>query len=460
MAMPAVFQTKIEGANNWLWDTDMKSMPLWEKATLSALRISYAVIRDLRDGQLSLRAMSLVYTTVIAIVPFLALIFSVLKGFGLHNQVEPALLDALADLGDKRFDIVSNVMGFIDNVKVGVLGALGFALLIYTVISMMQKIEHSFNYTWQIKRGRTMSQRFRDYLSVIFVGPLLIFLSAAITTSANTSIAVTYIEAIPFGSSFVSLVSTLIPYLIMSFGFAFIYMFLPNTQVNLLSAFIGGSVTAIIWKVMGWGVSTFIANSASSMAIYSAFASVLILMIWMYIGWLVLLIGASVSFYFQNPQYILVRRDNIRLSGESHEKLAVGLLYLICQNYQRQLPAWTAELLGQKLKVALHIVDDMIDFFVSQEYVVRAGEQPALLYPKKPAEQIEIRRVLRQVRELQNDNQVSEQVKLELPIAQLFDDFRYAVDKQFGSKTIKDLIDGDDVTNNDRQTNNPSSSND
>ena len=88
--------------------------------------------------------MSLVYTTVIAIVPLIAIVFSVLKGFGLHEQVEPALLDALSDLGDKRFDIVNSVMGFINNVNVGVLGSLGFAILLFSVISMMQKIERAF----------------------------------------------------------------------------------------------------------------------------------------------------------------------------------------------------------------------------------------------------------------------------------------------------------------------------
>ena len=149
-----VLQQNIQRINYWLWDTNINEAALWQRTIIKFFQIMYAVIRDLRDGQLSLRAMSLVYTTVIAIVPLLALSFSVLKGFGLHNEVEPALLEALVSLGDKRFDIVSNVMGFIDNIKVGVLGAVGFALLIYSVISMMHKIENSFNYTWQIKRDR------------------------------------------------------------------------------------------------------------------------------------------------------------------------------------------------------------------------------------------------------------------------------------------------------------------
>lgn len=443
MARPNSIRENIDVAEHWLWQTDLTSVPVWQRLALQALRIVYAVVRDLRDGQLSLRAMSLVYTTVIAIVPLLALCFSVLKGFGLHNQVEPALLETLQDLGDKRFDIVANIMGFIDNIKVGVLGAVGFALLIYSVIAMMHKIERSFNYTWQIKRGRTLSQRFRDYLSVIFVAPLMIFLSAAITTSANTNAAMVFIEALPFGASFVGVISMIIPYLIMSFGFAFIYMFLPNTQVNLGAAFVGGSVTAITWKIMGWGVATFIANSATNIAIYSAFASVIILMVWMYVGWLVLLIGASVSFYFQNPQYIQVRGDAMSLRGENHEQFAISVLYLICQHYKHGLPAWSAESLGLRLQVAPHITDDMIAFLCRRDYIVLAGEQGTLLYPKKPTEQMVIKQLFSDIRQFQAGTTATIHFKLEQPVDQLFIEYRAAIDRQFGDKTLKDLLASD-----------------
>ena len=286
-----------------------------------------------------------------------------------------------------------------------------------------------------------MSQRFRDYLSVVFIAPLMIFLSAAITTSANTSFVMEYIEKLPAGSSFVAFSSDLIPYLIMSMGFAFIYLFLPNTQVRFLPAFVGGLVTAIIWKVMGWGVSTFIANSASNIAIYSAFASVIILMVWMYIGWLVLLVGASVSFYFQNPQYILVRRDSMQLNGENAESLALSLMYLIGLHYHKSMPAWDVDRLGQRLRVPPHLVEDMLDFLVSQSYVVRTGEGCEEIYPAQPMEQLLVRDLLRCVRELSLNGERPRDIRGELPVASVLDEMRAAIEQRFGDKTLKDLID-------------------
>lgn len=138
-------QKQKESFENWLWSETAGKDSLPVAVLVKALRITIAVFRDLRDGHVSMRAMSLVYTTVIAIVPMIALVFSVLKGFGLHNRVRPALLEALSDLGEKRFDIVDRVMEFIDNVNVGVLGSVGFAILLYSVISMMHKIEAAFN---------------------------------------------------------------------------------------------------------------------------------------------------------------------------------------------------------------------------------------------------------------------------------------------------------------------------
>ncbi|RKZ76850.1 MAG: hypothetical protein DRQ57_02255 [Gammaproteobacteria bacterium] len=130
---------------------------VWAKNVLSSykrtgltrtLRTIHAVLRDLTHGQLSLQAMSLVYTTLLSLVPLLAVSFSMLKGLGVHNQIEPLMLNFLAPLGEKGVEITARVIGFVENVNVGVLGSLGIVFLLYTVISLIYKIETVFNFTW------------------------------------------------------------------------------------------------------------------------------------------------------------------------------------------------------------------------------------------------------------------------------------------------------------------------
>lgn len=365
---------------HWIWsdpagDVAGRQVLLFIKRII---RIAVAIGRDLGDGQLSMRAMSLVYTTVIAVVPLLALSFSVLKGFGLHQRVEPALLEALVDIGDKRYQIVSTVMGYIDNVNIGVLGSIGFAVLIFSVISMMQKIETAFNYAWQVRRARAMAQRFRDYLSVIFVGPLLIMLSAAVTASFNTSVAIDYFVALPMGRTILGLFGELLPFFMMSLGFALAYMFLPNTKVSLKAAIVGGMVTTVFWKIMGWGVANFVANSASHIAIYSAFASVIILMVWLYLCWLVLLTGASVAFYVQNPKYLRHAKSEQIVSAASREKLALNILYLVASQFNRGDKAWTANRLAEKLETPEFVIDELLLELVDLGYILKIQDDEAI----------------------------------------------------------------------------------
>jgi membrane protein len=162
-----IFSTKRSNYQEWLWQKNKKSEHHIFRLLRPFLQILNAVIEDIKEGQLRLRAMSLVYTTVISLVPLFAISFSVLKGLGAHNKIKPMILGMLEPLGEKRFEIADKLLGFIDNIQVGILGALGVVILVYTVIGMMQKIEHAFNYVWHVSSHRSFGQRFSDYLSVL-----------------------------------------------------------------------------------------------------------------------------------------------------------------------------------------------------------------------------------------------------------------------------------------------------
>ena len=161
--------------NELIWETDVSTLPLWKRPMLHLVRFLYVLGRDLLEGQLTLRAMSLVYTTLLSLVPLLAISFSVLKAFGVHNQMEPFLFQFLAPLGDKGLELGREIIGFVENVKVGVLGSLGLGMLVYTVISLLHKIELSFNFIWRVNQARSIAQRFTEYLSVLVIGPFLVF---------------------------------------------------------------------------------------------------------------------------------------------------------------------------------------------------------------------------------------------------------------------------------------------
>ena len=381
------FKTRLLGA-------DISRMHWSQRVSLMIARIIYALGRDLKQGQLSLRAMSLVYTTLITLVPMLAISFSVLKGFGVHNRIEPFVKRMLEGLGPEQAEQVANrIITFVDNIEVGVLGAVGLGLLIYVVINLMQKVEAAFNDIWRVGQHRTMAQRFSDYLSVLLVGPLLIFLSAGITTSVRNTDVVAYIAEIGVLGPAFDMLGFLVPWLILALAFTFIYIFMPNTKVRFTPALIGGIIAALIWKIMGWIFSSFIAGSASYVAIYAAFATLIVFMIWLYLSWLVILIGATIAFYIQNPRYVCISREPVTLSSRMHAGLGLGALALIAQVHYERRGAWTLEQLTRYFNVTVVVMQKVMDALV-QGNIVLISRQEGTYHPACPFERTTIAEVL------------------------------------------------------------------
>lgn len=374
---------KTHSCINHILEAETKDMPLPQRFAVRALQILYASLRDLADGQLSLQAMSLVYTTLITLVPLLAISFSVLKGFGVHNQIEPFLLNFLQGLGpDKSAEVTQRVIGFVDNIKVGVLGAVGLALLIYAVIALMQKIEAAFNYIWRVGQDRTLAQRFSDYLSVLLMGPLLIFLSAGITGTARHSEFIQNLIAHSAMGTVLEIASLFIPWLVMALGMSFVYIYMPNTKVKITAAFAGASVTALLWKVMSFIFSSFIASSANYVAIYAAFATLIVLMIWLYATWLIVLVGANVGFYVQYPRYLRVSREALILTPHLIMKLGLNALSLIAKAHYNGGTPVTIDVLSQKLKAPILAVQNVMALLESGGIVTTSSakaEQPYYL---------------------------------------------------------------------------------
>ncbi len=384
-------------SHHWLWNKDKTSEPRLLTLLRHFLQIVSALIADLREGQLSLRAMSLVYTTVISLVPLFAISFSVLKGLGAHNQIKPFLLSTLEPLGEKRFEITEKIIGFVDNIQVGVLGALGIIILVYTVIGMMQKIEHAFNYVWHVSKSRTLGQRFSDYLSVLLVGPLLIFLSAGMTTSARSHAVVERLSGFPFIDELLTLVGIVIPYLILAGAFTFLYSFVPNTRVRLGAAFIGGLMTAFIWKMMGWGFATFVANSANQTAIYSAFATIIVFMVWIYLVWLVLLIGSSIGFYWQFPEYRRIRHSHVNIGPAMKEAIAIQIMQETAKRFAAHEKPPTTGHLAELCHQPQQAIEEMVGYLKSGG-LLTLEEQTHGFLPARPLAHISLYDIIRTTR--------------------------------------------------------------
>ncbi|HDP88688.1 MAG TPA: YihY family inner membrane protein [Thioalkalivibrio sp.] len=382
-----------------LWSIRLARLRWWQAWPLAVLRTLIVIGRDLADGQLNLRAMSLVYTTLLSLVPMLAVSFSVLKAFGVHNQVEPLLHEFLAPLGPKSVEIVEYVVGFVENMKVGVLGAIGIGFLIYTTIALMQKIETALNYTWHVKKLRPLSQRFSNYLSVILVGPVLVFTALGMTASImGTDLVVTLSQIEPFGT-LIQFVTKLVPYALVILAFTFIYVFIPNTRVHVSAAVVGGLVAGILWQTTGWVFAAFVVGSAKYTAIYSAFATLIMFMLWLYLTWLILLVGASIAFYVQFPNYLTLSRAELRLSSRVRERVALHIMQRVGRSHYESGPRWSGARLAEDLGLPMELVEPVLAMLEQEGLLVENCDEDEPVYlPGRPLDTTPVRDVLQAVR--------------------------------------------------------------
>lgn len=359
---------------DWTWGSNPEDQGPVRRWCVLTVRLLYVVIRDITDGQITLRAMGLVYTTLLSLVPLLAITFSMLKAFGIHDVMRPALMRFLAPLGAQAERIADMVIGFVDNIEVGVLGVIGLVLLLYAVISLIQKVEAACNHIWQVGRPRSMSRRFSEYLSVLVVGPLLIVAAGSMTASVTSNALVQHILSIePFGTTLL-LLSKLLPYLLWTAGFTFLFLFMPNTRVRLRPAVAGGLVSGVLWQTASLAFAAFASAGGKYNAIYAGFAILIFLLIWLYISWLIMLLGCRVAFLIQHPEQLRRGEYPPRAGAEREETLALLIMGLIAQAYVDHETPWRPEQLTQYLRAVPAHVYTIIDRLLEARVLVETDD--------------------------------------------------------------------------------------
>jgi membrane protein len=425
-----------------IWGKQTPERPRWQQDVLRLVRTVLVLARDLALGQLTLRAMSLVYTTLLSIVPLLALSFSVLKAFGVNNQIQPMLLKLLEPLGEQGAEVATRITEFIQNMNVGVLGAVGLALLLYTAISLVQKIEESLNYIWHLPQPRRLGERFSRYLSVLMVGPILVFSALGITATVMNIETVRQLLAVQALGQTVQMASRLVPYLLVIAAFTFVYFYIPNTRVRMVPALIGGAIGGIVWQTSGWLFAVFVASSGQYAAIYSSFAILVLFMIWLYVSWLVLLFGASVAFYTQHPEYLYLGSGEPRLSNRVREQLALSVMSWVAGRFVAGQPAISLPEFTQLLRMPMHVLATVVTALQDNELLLQTADDPPLFLPARDPSLISVAQVLDAIRCAGEARFFSpDELPTPAPVGQVLDQMRSAVEAALGTVSLRDLAD-------------------
>ena len=375
MTRPAdIFPSLHLRIEHWLFDLpeSLGGRPLRMVAT--PLRYLYALLRDLARGDLGLRAMSLVYSTLFAIVPVVAVAFSVLKAFGFHRELEPVLYEFLRPLGAQAGEFTAKIMEFVDNVQGTLLGTVGFVFLLFTVFGMIQKVEEALNFVWHVERPRSIARRMTEYVVVMLVVPALSVFAMVTLASFEASEVVAKLSGLATGSADGSERSSLAPYAITIALFAFVYVYMPNTRVRPWPAAAGALFGGLLWAAVGALFTRIVVYSAKAAIVYAGFAVVLLFLLWLHVSWLIVLLGAQLSFYVQHPEHLRTGHADIPMTGALRERLAISVMFLLGERFIDGGARWTVNTLADRLDVPATVLGEVVSDLEAHDLVLTAED--------------------------------------------------------------------------------------
>ncbi len=339
-----IFQRGFKFVTEDIWWLEISSLSRARRAAVKAVKFIFIVVKGFWGDNCALRSAGLTYATLLSLVPLLAFAFALASGFQAPMATLKTFIVDKVALGNE--EIGTYIFSFVSNINATTMGITSLAILLFTVISVMGNIEASFNHIWGVRKSRTVWRKFSDYLSVLIVSPLLITAGVGVGGALHSNRVVTHLLAFPIFHTVIWAGLKLMPWISVCLGFAFLYIFMPNTRVKLKSALIGGLVGGFIWQSALWGYLNFQVGFVKYARIYGAMAQFPITLVWIYFSWMIVLLGAEVTFAFQNLNTYRREGESLSLSWAYQELVGLNIIILIARAFQRGEGTRTAEKLA------------------------------------------------------------------------------------------------------------------
>ena len=329
---------------------------------ITQLRTFLLAYRGFDEDKCQLRASALTYYSLLSIVPVLAMVFGIAKGFGFQHRLEDLLLERMHGQEEVVTRIIVFSQSLLENTQGGLIAGLGVAFLFWTVINVLSNIEVAFNEIWGVQKQRSWTRKFSDYLALMLIAPLLLLISSSATvliTGKVTSL-VQHLQFLGFFGDVILWLLAILPFAVMWVLFVFLYIFMPNTKVEFPSALIGGILGGTIYQVVQWVYITFQINVSAYGAIYGSFAALPLFLLWLQMSWLIVLFGAEISFAQQNVHTYEFEPDCLKVSLKLKRLIALGVTQCCVKQFAEGRPPLDAEEIANRLETPIRLINLII----------------------------------------------------------------------------------------------------
>ena len=336
-----------------LWRIRLKNLEGSRRLIVKSLRILLIAGKEFISDKCALRASALTFYSLLSIVPVIAMAFAVAKGFGFQHMLEKELLGQFAGQEEVINRVITYARTLLEQTRGGLLAGIGAATLLWTVIKVMTNIEQAFNDVWAHTAPRSFGKKFSDYLSFILVAPLLLIISGSATVLVVSQVTTITEKIAVLGlfSPVIMLMLKLLPYIVIWILFTFIYVFMPNTKVAFSSGLVGGVIAGTAFKILQWAYIFFQVGVSRYNAIYGSFAALPLFLVWLQLSWLIVLVGAELSFAHQNVDEYELEPDSRKISDSLRKIIDLAIVQRLAKTFQKG----DGPLSDQKISAALDI---------------------------------------------------------------------------------------------------------
>jgi len=388
--------------NTGIWEIRLKNLHPIKALGIKYLRVILLASQGFLKDHCQKTASVLTYYSLLNVVPVVAVAFAMAKGFGLEKMIEKQILQ-MAEKANWQADITNQIISFSHNLlnqaKGGLIAGVGIVLLLWTVISIMGKIEESLNEIWEIKKPRTLIRKFSDYMAMMVFGPVLLIIStsATVVVASQVKMIVNKIAVLGVFSKVIFLLLNLLPYASIWVLLTMLYLIMPNSKIPIRSAILGGVVAGTVAQIVQWVYIKFQIGAASYGAIYGSFAALPLFLGMLQMSWMIVLFGAELAHANENYETFGFHPDYPRMSVSSKKLLMLRIFHLLTKKFSLGEKPLSASQIAYTLEIPVRLVRQLLNELSDVGLVVetaRGSKGEVAFQPSRTIENITVKFVL------------------------------------------------------------------
>ncbi len=370
---------KIKTLNELIWRSPVKGIPKWESFLYKQLRILVLAGRGFNADKVQLRASALTFYSMLSLVPVIAIAFAIAKGFGLDENLKQSIVDNSQFQSEVTDWLLTNASTALEKTRGGYIAGIGIIVLFWSVLSLLENIENSFNHIWQVRVGRPWYRKFTDYFTFLLIAPIFMILSSSVTVFISTELT-DFMSKAPILGYFKPLITFLIkfaPYILFWISMTILFIVMPNTKVKFTPALISGIIAGTILHLLQWMYFELQFGITKLNAIYGSFAAVPLFIIWMQSSWIIVLIGAELTYANQNINRFEQEFQSIKISYFQKRALILLILQRIIRNFVIGEKPFSAEEISVGLGIPVRLARDILQDLANVDLVSVIQEEGA-----------------------------------------------------------------------------------